>query len=94
MASTTTNRVAVALILARTARDLGYIADDLAEFPAGDEPTNGRRALARIARATPIPGDDRRIRAGYSPSDETWEAMLTIMRDRERQPDPFAGFPT
>lgn len=83
------NRTEIALLLARWLRDHGYSAEDVAGIAE-----YGREAVVRLTRC------DRYARAtgallsvNYVPSDATWAAAMTILRDGKEVPDPFAGFP-
>jgi hypothetical protein len=91
MASTaeTSNRTQVALVLARWLGDHGYTVDDIDVLPP-----YGRHAVAALCRATGyVKADGSKIDANYTPSHDTWAAAVTILRDREVNADPFAGFP-
>jgi hypothetical protein len=89
MASTntdeTTARTHIALRLADCLSGLSYTAEDVEGFEA-----EARQVVARLAGVSnPMLG----VRGRYVPSDQTWAATMTILRDRETKPDPFAGFP-
>lgn len=96
MASTTTpdeaaRRTANALVLANWLHEHHYKADDVAEIK-----DYGREAVVRLTRCDGFYNTltGRKLAADYIPSDATWAAAMTVLRERESKPDPFKGFPT